>query len=500
MIDMTKIAPRSVATVLGGGSLAVAVAVLLAQIASAGTGWAVGSAAASGSPSATSSGSPSASPSGQAGRYVALDAPTRAFDSRNTAERRRSGVTTVDLSQQVPAAATAAVLNVTLTEATAGGYAVVYAAGSSKPATSNVNFQKGLTQANEVISKVSSDRKVDVSIDGGSQAPSAALVVDVVGFLTADRSVPAGQVTAMTPKRVFDSGQTDQPRRSGETQVDLSGSVGNATTVVLNVTVDAPDVGGHVVVYPTGSAKPATSNVNFAEGQQQANEVFSKVGSNGRVSLSLDGPTPPRARLVVDVVATVGGDAAADVTVTSPQRFLDTRAGDGNVGASPGRKSGPISVALPDSVPAGATAVLLNVTATGADAPGYVTVYAAGAANPGTSNVNFRVGADQANEVITLISSDRKVTLDVGGRNSPGTYLVADVTGYLATSAASPSPSCTPGLLPGVIGSTCASPSASASSSPSPSPSPSVSPSPTVSPSASASPTACTLPPPAPCI
>ena len=151
----------------------------------------------------------------------------------------------------------AAVLNVTVTEATAGGYAVVYATGSGKPETSNVNFQTGLTQANEVISMISSDRRVDVSIDGGVAAPSAALIVDVVGFLTADESVAAGQVKAITPERVFDSGQTDQPRRSGETQLDLSAQVGDATDVVLNVTVDAPDVGGHVVVYPTGSAKPS---------------------------------------------------------------------------------------------------------------------------------------------------------------------------------------------------------------------------------------------------
>jgi hypothetical protein len=75
--------------------------------------------------------------------------------------------------------------------------------------------------------------------------------------------------------------------------------------------------------------------------------------------------------------------------------------------------------------------VLLNVTSTGGTAPGVVTVYPAGTARPVTSNVNFIRGVDQANEVLTGVSSDHKVVFEVSGGGSPGTQLVVDMVGYL---------------------------------------------------------------------
>ncbi|MDX6200353.1 MAG: hypothetical protein QOJ79_3504 [Actinomycetota bacterium] len=428
------------------------------------------------SPTATSA--PSA-----AGKYVALASPVRLFDSRGTTQPYRRGPTVLDLSSRVSATATAAVLNVTVVNGTNNGYVVVYPAGQARPATSNVNFRKATStsaaqQANEVITGLSSDKRFVVDVQSGTTPPATVeVIVDVVGFFSPS-DASGGSMRALTPQRAFDSGTTSQVKRSGETVVDLSARIGTATSVVLNVTVDGPTQPGYLVVHPTGTS-PDTSNVNFDRGQTQANEVVTRV-ANGRVSLTFGGRTPPAGRLIVDLVGVVDPPAAggsAYVGLDAPVRVLDTRPGS-NVGGPAGRFRGERVVTMPPAV-ADARAVVLNVTATGASARGFVAAYPGGSSNPGTSNVNFRPGADQANEVIVGLGRDRTVTVFVGGGADPESHVIVDVTGYLTSGSQSGSPSSTPS----------ASASGSASPSPTPTPSGTASPTGTPTPAGTASPT-----------
>jgi hypothetical protein len=55
--------------------------------------------------------------------------------------------------------------------------------------------------------------------------------------------------------------------------------------VVLNVTVTQPTRAGWVSVFPDGTSRPATSNVNFPAGATVANLVVAPVGSDGSVDL-----------------------------------------------------------------------------------------------------------------------------------------------------------------------------------------------------------------------
>jgi hypothetical protein len=75
------------------------------------------------------------------------------------------------------------------------------------------------------------------------------------------------------------------------------GVVGDASAVVLTVTVTEPGAAGFVTVFPCGAARPLASNVNFVAGSTVANSVVSGVGSNGRVCVF----TLVAAHLVVDV-------------------------------------------------------------------------------------------------------------------------------------------------------------------------------------------------------
>jgi hypothetical protein len=382
----------------------------------------------SATPTVTTSPSPSATtPTTQAGtRYRGLDSPVRVLDTRLNNGVRRNGAIVLDLSGQIPDAnATSAVLNVTVTNATARGFLVAYPNGTNKPGTSNVNFEANQTQANEVVVRMSSDKRVTLFVDSAS----AHVIADLVGSFTSTASNETGRVVTNAPDRAFDSRNTATPTRSGEVIVNLSDQLpAGATGAVLNVTVTRTSARGFVTVYPTGTTRPGTSNVNFERGQTQANEVITQVGTGsnaGRVSFFVDSAS---ASLIVDVVGAIAGGTGQTFTaLSSPQRALDTRA---NRGA---RRTGAFDLTMPSTVPANATGVILNVTATNGTRPGFVTVYPGGTANPGTSNVNFPTNLTQANEVTSGLGDNNRVTLFVGGANSPAAHVIVDVVGYLTS-------------------------------------------------------------------
>jgi hypothetical protein len=74
--------------------------------------------------------------------------------------------------------------------------------------------------------------------------------------------------------------------------------------------------------------------------------------------------------------------------------------------------------------------VVLNVTALGADGPGFVTVYECGVDRPTASNLNFGVGSVSPNVVFTAVSAAGTVCVFVGGTSA--VHLIVDVNGVLA--------------------------------------------------------------------
>jgi len=125
-----------------------------------------------------------------------------------------------------------------------------------------------------------------------------------------------------------------------------------------------------------------------------------------------------------------------------PARILDTRQPSGG-GRPQAGESRPVQVAgvagVPDAGGAGALgggtprAAVLNVTGTGPDGDGYLTVYPCDAPLPATSSVNVTAGSTAAAAVT--------VQLDAAGRvcvfSSTDVDVVVDVAGYFTTDAAS---------------------------------------------------------------
>jgi alpha-tubulin suppressor-like RCC1 family protein len=271
--------------------------------------------------------------------------------------------------------------------------------------------------------------------------PAPALAAGPAGpSVTAALATAPGSYVPLTPKRVFDSRHglglpTAKIAAQGTVSVTVAGAGGvpasNVSAVVLNVTVTDTVSSGFVTVFPGGAVRPSVSNLNFATAQTVANLVTVGVGANGNVSL-FNGSSGS-----VDLLGDVSGyyvggtvtDPGAFVSL-SPKRILDTRKGVG-APVKAVKAGGKLDLTVQGAggvSPAGAAAVVMNVTATAPTHSGYLTVYPAGAFRPTASNLNFTAGRTVPNLVTVALGTSGHVTIYNG---SIGTvHLIADVAGY----------------------------------------------------------------------
>ena len=119
-------------------------------------------------------------------------APARVLDTRtgNGAPRAAVGggrtlAVKVTGLAGVPAAGVAAVVvNVTVTQPTAGGYITAWADGAARPGTSNLDFSAGQSVPNLAVVPVGADG--DIALFNGSPG-TVQLIVDVTGYYRADQ-------------------------------------------------------------------------------------------------------------------------------------------------------------------------------------------------------------------------------------------------------------------------------------------------------------------------
>lgn len=345
----------------------------------------------------------------------------------------------------------AVVLNLTVTEAWSGGYMTAWPTGESRPLASNLNFGTKQTVANLVTVKVGAAGKVSLYNGGG---PTYA-IADVAGWYGSSASPAGSRFHPVAPTRLLDTRAGNGAPVAKVTpatplNLQVAGRGGLPSTgvsaVVLNVTVTEPSTGGYLTAWPTGDSRPLASNLNFSPNQTVPNLVTVKVGAGGKVSLYQSGAG---AHLVADVAGWFGPDgesSGARYHPVAPARILDTRLPlltfpPGMLG--PGVPVPPpqypnlvapgvavqLQVAGQGGVPlAGASAVILNVTAVDPAAGGYLTVWPAGDGMPDASNLNFVRSGTVPNLVVAKLGADGKVGLFNGSAGS--VHLVADVAGW----------------------------------------------------------------------
>ena len=251
-----------------------------------------------------------------------------------------------------------------------------------------------------------------------------------------------GQYHPLTPARVYDSRNGGGSLGAGATRnIQITGLGGVPATgvaaVVVNVTVTYTTASSYLTVYPTGSGRPNASNLNWTGGTTVANLVEVAIGSNGQVSaFNAAGFTD----VIFDVAGwvnrptlTPGVDGLYNPLV--PARILDTRDGTGGFSAPVGQgQTITVQVTGRGLVPAsGVEAVVLNLTATGPTAGGYLTVYPTGAPRPTASNLNFAAGQTLPNRVAVALGTGGQVTI----YNAAGNVnVIADVNGWFTDATA----------------------------------------------------------------
>jgi len=195
----------------------------------------------------------------------------------------------------VPALGVSAVaLNVTVTNPTLGGYLTIYPAGSALPLASNLNFPAGATVPNRVVVKLGTGGQIAIFNGYGSTN----VVVDVNGWFTDGSNPPAtgGTFTGVTPVRILDTrvgtGGFHAPLGAGQSlalQVAGFGGVPTMTdqiaptAAVVNVTVTDTTSQSYLTVYPSGSALPLASDLNWPAGATVPNLALVKLGADGKI-------------------------------------------------------------------------------------------------------------------------------------------------------------------------------------------------------------------------
>jgi hypothetical protein len=191
----------------------------------------------------------------------------------------------------VPSDATAVVVNLTASDATAGGYVSAYAAGSTKPVVSNLNYAAGQIVANRAVVPVGSNGQIDLynSFGPGVTSGSVNLDVDLDGYYTGSASESGGAFVAVSPpKRVIDtrSSMNGSPIAANSTEkftIPSSDVPTTATAVAANVTVVPETMNpGFLTIYPTSdSSVPVASDINWADGMIVPNFTYLPTDGTG---------------------------------------------------------------------------------------------------------------------------------------------------------------------------------------------------------------------------
>ena len=204
-----------------------------------------------------------------------------------------------------------------------------------------------------------------------------------------------------------------------------------ATSALINVTAVGPTAATDVRAYPTpagGAPVPTVSNLNAPAGATVAGLVSVKVGDGGRVRLRNQAGS---VHLVADLSGyTIPAQTGSTYVPRAPVRLLDTRdavaLGPGEVRALEVTRT---RAGAASGVPAGATAVALNLTAVGPSESTDVRAYPTrtGGAVPTVSNLNASRGQTVPNLVVVAVGELSQVSL----RNAAGsTHLIADLAGW----------------------------------------------------------------------
>lgn len=224
--------------------------------------------------------------------FVPKDSPTRLLDTRTSVGGHLGKLgpgETYALPVRgvagVPADATAVILNITGVNQTSSTHLDL--APGTVGSTSTLNLDASALRSNVTAVGIGADGKVRIRNAFGS----VDAIVDLAGWF-----VPSGgsRFVALDPTtRILDTrsgnGLHLGPLAQGTSMVvqgsEIYGVPYNATAIAFNLTAVAPTARTFLTVWPTGTTRPSTSNINLLAGQVVPNAVVTGTGTNGTVAL-----------------------------------------------------------------------------------------------------------------------------------------------------------------------------------------------------------------------
>ncbi|TPG16040.1 hypothetical protein EAH86_12435 [Pedococcus bigeumensis] len=220
------------------------------------------------------------------------------------------------------------------------------------------------------------------------------------------------------------------PLGAGQTMTLAVGGVGgipptNVAGVVLNMTVTQPSASGYLTVYPADRPRAVVSSLNFQPGKTVANLVTVPVSADGKVKITnSSGSTHVIADLLgfytsSSALAASVGTGSQYQTLT-PRRIFDSRQ------FQPLHPQEVLRIDVDWFHPelnAAVTGIVVNLTATSPDAPGYLTVWDGAGRVPATSTLNFASRETVANLAVVRLSRGANGVPMIGIANSSGAYV-----------------------------------------------------------------------------
>ena len=335
----------------------------------------------------------------------------------------------VPINVKAPAGASAALVNITLTEATTSGFVTAEPCGPVAQAArqwSNGNFSVGNTVANLSVVPLDSTGRFCLYTSG-----SVHEVVDVQGFFVPATQAGAAGFVSIDQQRVLDTRDTNTrlPGGAASALPSLGNIPAGAIAVLLNATVVAPLAPGFLTADSCArlnATGPTSSNVNFATSSIVANlAVVPQVGAATPASACMWPSVPTH--LVVDTQGAFVPDIGLGFSLVGPARLIDTRGCTDRVGTQVCNKR--LGDAQMLSVTgAHGTAALVNLTLTDTVGDMFAVVDRCdvlAAARPLRSNSNSGFGRTVANMAIVPLEADGSFCVWV----SRSTHVIVDIQG-----------------------------------------------------------------------
>lgn len=236
-----------------------------------------------------------------------------------------------------------------------------------------------------------------------------------------------GSFAPLPQQRILDS---RIGRLASSYLVDVSQYVPPGTmAATVDITVLAPARSGYLLSVPDlGYQRSPAATLTFQAHRTVTGMAVATLTDRDTFLLQLSSP----AQVLVDLTGYFTSRATTTATgsyhAVAPHRIADSRSAWGLQPIGPGRIQ-PVTVAG-GTVPAGVSAVMVNLVEVGATAGGYLTAYPYGQAQPHVASISFARGKTVAERAIVAVR-DGKITLF----NAAGTtQLVVEIVGYFAGS------------------------------------------------------------------